>query len=321
MKKIEITTIPGFLFGQYESTDGHTGCTVIIHKDGVKAGVDVRGGAPGTRETDVMTSENYVQKIHGIFLSGGSAFGLDVGSGVMKLLEEEKIGFDVGMTQIPIVPGAILFDLHHEHHQIRPDATMGYKAAKNALRCSLLKQGNYGAGAGASVGKALGAEYSMKGGIGYHAFQVGSVQVGAIVAVNCFGDIIDPQRGHIIAGLQEQGRFLNSETLLMKEIMRKQTNRFAGNTTIGAVITNADVSKPQANKLASISHNGLARTIRPSHTFVDGDTMFFMSTGEVPCDLNSLSVMAVKAVEQAILNAVFHAESTSTLIAAKDLMQ
>ncbi|MYL48545.1 peptidase S58 family protein [Halobacillus litoralis] len=319
MKEIDITEIEEFDFGQKESEDHHTGCTVILCQAGATAGVDVRGGAPGTRETDALKSENLVQQIHGLFLSGGSAFGLEVGSGVMRFLEEEGIGFDVGVTRVPVVPGAILFDLRENDQAMRPDATMGYKAAASAFKHSYLKQGNYGAGAGATVGKGKGPSFSMKGGLGHYAIQIGDVKVGAVVAVNSFGDVINPETGQIIAGLQKDGKFLNTEEMLMNEIMEGRTNRFRGNTTIGAVVTNAKVDKPAANKLAGMTHDGLSRTIRPSHTFVDGDTMFFAGAGNIFCDYNSLGVMAVRAVEKAVQQAVAHAESTKSFLSAKDL--
>ncbi|MBN9652997.1 P1 family peptidase [Halobacillus sp. GSS1] len=319
MKEIEITDIEGFFFGQKESEDHHTGCTVILNKAGATAGVDVRGGAPGTRETDALKSENLVDHIHGVFLAGGSAFGLEVGTGVMKYLEEAGVGFDVGVTRVPIVPGAILFDLREDDQDMRPDATMGYEAAASAFQHSHLKQGNYGAGAGATVGKVKGPSFSMKGGLGYSAIQIGNVKVGAVVAVNCFGDVVNPETGQIIAGMQKKGKFLNSEEVMMDEVLEGRTNRFRGNTTIGAVVTNAIVDKPAANKLAAMSHDGLARTIRPAHTFVDGDTLFFMGSGKVSCDYNSLGVMAVRAVEIAVQNAVTHARSTKNYLSAKDL--
>ncbi|MBX0356298.1 P1 family peptidase [Halobacillus sp. Nhm2S1] len=321
MREIDITKVEGFFFGQKESEDHHTGCTVILSQDGATAGVDVRGGAPGTRETDALKSENLVQHIHGLFLSGGSAFGLEVGSGVMRYLEEKGIGFDAGVTRVPIVPGAILFDLRENDRGMRPDAAMGYEAASSAFQNSHLKQGNYGAGAGATVGKGKGPSYSMKGGLGHYAIQVGDVKVGAVVAVNCFGDVIEPETGRIIAGLQRNGKLLNSEEVIMSEIMGGHTNRFRGNTTIGAVVTNASVDKPAANKLASMAHAGLSRTIRPSHTFVDGDTIFFMGSGKISCDYNSLGVMAVKAIERAVQNAVTHAQSTNSFLSANDIQR
>lgn len=319
MKEINIADIKGFHFGQTENDSGNSGCTVIINENGAVAGVDVRGGSPGTRETDVLRSENLVSSIHGVFLSGGSAFGLDVGSGVMKFLKERGIGFDVEVANVPIVPGAILFDLTGDNSEELPDAEMGYIASRAAMSPSSIKQGNYGAGAGAIVGKICGRSHSMKGGVGSYACQVGDIQIGAVVAVNSFGDVIDPSTGEILAGVQRNGMFLKSENVLMDQIGEDLTDRFKGNTTIGTIVTNARVSKPQANKLAGIAHDGLARTIRPSHTFVDGDTLFFLSNGDVICDLNGLGALAVQVVEKAILNAVNHAVSTEGVLAAADI--
>ena len=320
MNEINMEEIEGFSFGQAESPCGLTGCTVVLSEQGATAGVNVRGGSPGTRETDLLRSENLIQQIHGVFLSGGSAFGLDVGTGVMKFLEEKDIGFDVDITHVPIVPGAILFDLIDRTKTQRPDAKMGYQAAERAFHNTSIKQGNYGAGAGASVGKALGSPHSMKGGIGSYACQIGDIKVGALIAVNCFGDVIDPESGTVVAGLQTGGRFLNSERRLIEQMRSTSTNLFSQNTTIGVVVTNAKVDKPQANKLASQSHDGFARAIRPSHTFVDGDTLFFMGhTDGKSCDLNSLGALATICVERAIVRAVRYASTTPEFIAARDI--
>ncbi|QAS50855.1 P1 family peptidase [Halobacillus litoralis] len=321
MKSIHINDINGFSIGQKEDPEGHTGCTVILCENGAVAGVDVRGGAPGTRETDLLQSENLVQEVHGIFLAGGSAFGLDVGSGVMKFLEENDVGFDVRVTRVPIVPGAILFDLIEGRANIRPDKEMGYRASEIAWKIPGFKAGNYGAGAGAAVGKALGRKHSMKGGIGSCAYSVGDLKVGAVVAVNCFGDVVDPNTGEVIAGLQNAGRFLNTEEQIINRIDQSQTNRFRENTTIGAVLTNAKLHKSEANKLSSIAHDGLARTIRPSHTFIDGDTLFTLATGGVECDLNALSALANKVVEKAVINAVKSAASQNDLVSASDILK
>ncbi|WP_226579141.1 P1 family peptidase [Halobacillus litoralis] len=318
MKEMDISTMDSFLIGQAEDASGQTGCTVILSPEGAVAGVDVRGGAPGTKETDVLRSENLVEQIHGVFLSGGSAYGLDVGSGVMRFLEEKNIGFDVNVAKVPIVPGAILFDLKDEKGMIRPNAEMGYQAAENAWRKTAFKSGSFGAGAGATIGKVLGPSCSMKGGIGHWACRAGEVEVGAVIAVNCFGDIFDPEEGTIIAGLHDKGVFLHTESYLLKHISDVQTNRFSGNTTIGAIMTNAKLSKSQANKLAGICHDGLARTIRPSHLFVDGDTLFTLSENKVSCDLNALASLAATAVEKAVVNAVKSAASTGKPMAFKD---
>ncbi|KHE71179.1 P1 family peptidase [Halobacillus sp. BBL2006] len=319
MKIIPVTEIEGFRIGQSTNSKAGTGCTVILCENGAVTGVDVRGGSPGTRETDLLKSENLVNQIHGCFLSGGSAFGLDVGAGIMNFLEEREIGFDVSVAKVPIVPGAILFDLMVGESKARPDGKMGYEACVDAYRKHLFQDGNYGAGTGASIGKALGPAHAMKGGIGSFAVQIGSLKVGAIIAVNSFGDVIDPTTGQVIAGIQEDKKLLSTEEVLINQIHDSQTNRFSGNTTIGTILTNASLDKSTANKLASISQDGLARTIRPSHTFVDGDTLFTMTTNEVEVDLNGLGLISAYVVEKAVIRAVKAAEAAFGLISANDI--
>ncbi|WP_188453922.1 P1 family peptidase [Virgibacillus oceani] len=313
MKKINITEINGFYFGHAHDVDALTGCTVIISKDGAIAGVDVRGGSPGTRETDVLNPVNLVEEVHAVFLSGGSAFGLDVGGGIMKYLEEQGIGFDVQVTKVPIVSGTILFDLFPGDSFTRPDKKMGYTACQNAFNNCPFIEGSVGAGIGATVGKGLGYEYAMRGGIGIHAVQIGELQIGAVIAVNAFGDIVDLNTNQVLAGMYDRKtkKFMDSGQQIQKQLYRQSTNRFSGNTTIGAVVTNAKLSKSQANKIASIAHDGYARAIRPSHTFVDGDTVFTLSSNRIEVDLNSLSMLAVEVVEQAIYNAVLNAKTVA----------
>lgn len=318
MKEMKITDLSPFKIGQKEDPSGRTGCTVVLHETGAVGGVSVRGGAPGTRETDLLRPENLVQHIHGLFLSGGSAFGLDVGSGVMKFLEEKGIGFDVQVAKVPIIPGAILFDLTDDPAVERPDAQLGYEAARSAYEAPAFQMGNYGAGAGASVGKALGKTHSMKGGIGSWACRIGQVEIGAVAAVNSFGDVVDPATGKVIAGLYEGNEFLHTEKQLLRQMEDTDTNRFKGNTTIGTILTNAALTKAEASKVADAAHDGLARTIRPSHTFVDGDTIFCMSDNQVPCDPNALAAAAAWCMEKAVLNAVLSSASTEEYPAAKD---
>lgn len=309
--EITINEIESFKIGHAQNEQAATGCTVIISENGAVAGVDVRGGSPGTRETDLLKSENLVDQVHAVFLSGGSAYGLDVGTGVMRYLEEREIGFDVQVAKVPIVPGAILFDLAIGEAHIRPDAAMGYQACRNSENTSHdLLQGNSGAGMGATVGKCLGPSYSMKGGIGSYAVQIGDLKIGAIIAVNSFGDIIDPRTNEILAGVfdREKGIFLNTEKQLLNQL-EKATNRFSSNTTIGTIVTNAKATKAEMNKIASIAHDGMARTMRPSHTLVDGDTLFAMTSNQVKVDLNSVGMLAVEVVEQAIIRAVKQATS------------
>lgn len=323
MQNIPIKEVDGFHFGHAHNEQALTGCTVVICEEGAIGGVDVRGGSPGTRETDVLNPVNMVEKVHGVFLSGGSAFGLDVGSGIMTYLEEQQIGFDVQVAKVPIVPGAILFDLYPGDPHTRPDRQMGYDACGNAFKDDLLPEGSVGAGIGATVGKCNGYQYAMRGGIGTYAIQIGDLKIGAVVAVNAFGDIINPASDTILAGAYDQIQkiFLNSEQEMLKQF--KNTNRFSGNTTIGTIVTNAKLTKAEANKIASVAHDGFARTIKPSHTFVDGDTLFALSTNEVETDLNQLSMHAVNVVEQAVLNAVIKAvdlpeiPSSSTVLQSK----
>ncbi|MCP3030769.1 P1 family peptidase [Halobacillus sp. A1] len=321
MHEIHIQQIEGFELGHAQSTEAGTGCTVILSKSGTVAGVDVRGGAPGTRETDLLKSENLVQEVHGVFLSGGSAYGLAVGQGVMNVLEQEGAGFNVGVAKVPIVPGAILFDLAVGASDIRPDEKMGEQAALNALGHHFFESGNYGAGTGASVGKILGFEKAMKGGLGHFAVQVGELKVGAVIAVNSFGDIVDPTSGERLAGAYSRVKqeFLYTESILLNNLNGSHANRFSENTTIGTIITNASMTKAEANKLASMAHDGLAVTMKPSHTFVDGDTLFTMSTNEKKVDLNTLGYLFTYVVERAVINAVQSSESAYGLLSYKEL--
>lgn len=314
MRNIEFTDIEGIEVGHAQNLEAATGCTVILCKDGATAGVDVRGGAPGTRETDLLNPVNMVQKIHAVMLAGGSAFGLDAASGIMKFLEEKNIGFDVGFTRVPIVCGAVLFDLTIGDHKIRPDKDMGYQACLNATRLAC-PQGNVGAGTGATVGKILGMNRATKSGLGAYALQVGDLKVGALVAVNCLGDVIDPQTGEKLAGPQnEDGQTLaDTETIMIKAYAEKK-NLFSGNTTIGVVATNALLDKAQATKLASMAQNGYARTMRPAHTMVDGDTIFAIASGSVGADLSVVGLLAAQAMERAVVEAV---KNTSTLCGLK----
>ncbi|MTI59596.1 MAG: P1 family peptidase [Firmicutes bacterium] len=309
MQSISLSEIEGFEIGMAQDDKGGSGCTVIIYPTGATGGVDVRGGSPGTRETDLLDPVNLVEKIHAVVLSGGSAFGLDAAAGVMEYLEEKNCGFDVGIGRVPIVSGAVLFDLGVGDFKKRPDREMGYQACQHIYR-EKIPNGNFGAGLGATVGKYLGMERAMKGGQGIYACQVGRLKVGAVAAVNCFGDVINPENGSVIAGaLKENGQeVINSEKELIACLQQGDT-AFGGNTTIAAVLTNAKISKSQANKIASIAHDGYARTMRPSHSLVDGDTIFTMAAGEVEVNINLLGMLAAVVIEKAVLNAVKNAES------------
>lgn len=309
MKEIKFTDIEGIKVGHAQDLEAATGCTVILCPEGAIGGVDVRGGAPGTRETDLLKPENLVDRIHAVVLAGGSAFGLDAASGVMKYLEERNIGFDVQLTKVPIVCSAVLFDLDIGDYKVRPDFKMGYEACLNAEK-NQCPNGNVGAGTGATVGKFLGPSRAMKGGLGTYALQVGKLQVGAIVAVNALGDIIDTETGKTIAGLlDEKGeKIINTEEEMAKAY-DKNKNLFSGNTTIGAVVTNGKFTKAQMNKIASMAHNGYGRAIRPAHSLFDGDTIFALATGKIEADINVVGFLAATVMERAIANGIKSADS------------
>ncbi|KUK35670.1 MAG: hypothetical protein PWP44_1079 [Thermacetogenium sp.] len=321
MKETAFTDIEGIKVGHAQNMEAATGCTAVLCEEGAAAGVDVRGGAPGTRETDLLNPVNLVEKIHAAIICGGSAFGLDAASGVMQYLEERGIGFDVQVTKVPIVCGAVLFDLAIGDPSVRPDKEMGYQACLNATNREC-PEGNVGAGTGATVGKILGMERAMKGGLGACCFQVGELKVGALVAVNCMGDVIEPATGEILAGALSDDRrtFADTEKVMMLEYA-KQKNHFAGNTTVGVVATNGSFNKAQMNKVASMAHNGLGRVIRPAHSMVDGDTIFALATGKVEADINVAGLLAARAVERAIVRAVKQASSLHGFIAYQDLKE
>ena len=297
MEVISIHDIEGFLIGSSQNEEKGTGCTVIIAENTAVPGVDVRGGAPGTRETDLIRSEEMITAVNAVLLSGGSAFGLDAASGVMRFLEEKGMGFDTGFAKVPIVPGAVLFDLGYKDPATRPDSAMGYQASENALLKNY-KDGSYGAGTGATVGKILGPGSSMKSGIGSYAIQIGDLKVGAVVAVNAFGTVYEGDKA--LAGPYSGDAVMSTEELMVQGMEAG----FKGNTTIGCILTNADLGKSQANKVATMSHDAYARAIRPVHTMVDGDTIFVMASGEAKADLNILGTLSAMVMEKAIHSAV-----------------
>lgn len=303
MKQPGSAGIDGIKVGHAQNPEATTGCSVILCEQGATVGVDVRGGAPGTRETDLLNPVNLVEKVHAVVLAGGSAFGLDAATGVMQYLEERHVGFDVRVARVPIVCSAVLFDLTFGNAAIRPDRQMGYQACLNAT-ADLSAEGNIGAGTGATVGKILGMERAMKSGLGSHFMQVGALRIGAIVAVNCLGDVIDPETGERLAGLlnEDLSAVADTEEVMIQSYADKR-NLFAGNTTIGIIVTNASLTKAQATKLASMSHNGYARSMRPAHSMFDGDTIFTMGTGQVEADLSVLGLLAARAMERAVVSA------------------
>lgn len=325
-----ITDIPGILVGHATNEEALTGCTVILCEAGAVGGVDQRGGAPGTRETDALHPLHLVQKVHGIVLAGGSAFGLDSATGVVRYLEERGVGFDVGVARVPIVPAAILFDLGIGRSDIRPDAQMGYQACLNASP-DKMPQGNVGAGAGATIGKILGMERAMKSGIGSASIQIlPDLIVGAVVAVNSLGEVIDPDSGKILAGARQDlsqtgdasmGSPFVSTLDVLKSMAASPPLTFGNpnNTVIGVVATTARLTKEQTNKVAQMAQDGIARLIRPAHTMLDGDTIFALSLGDQPADVNTIGAFAAEAVAQAILNAVRAARPAAGLPALSSL--
>lgn len=320
MKVIPLTEIENIKIGHAENQVAATGCTVIICEQGAPTGIDIRGGGPASRETQLLGPLAACDKIHAVLLSGGSAFGLDAAGGVMTYLEERGIGFDVGVTKVPLVSTSCLFDLQIGSTSIRPDAEMGY-AACMAAQFNEPREGNVGAGTGATVGKYRGILGMMKSGIGMYAVQLGDLKVGAIVAVNALGDIKDEVSGAILAGLlnEEHTAFLNTEELLYKEATR-QKNLFTGNTTLGVVITNGTFHKVEMTKIAAMAQNGLAKTICPVHTTADGDSVYAMSVGEVRADLNVVGTLAAKVMAIAINRAVLTAQPAYGLKVATDFL-
>lgn len=318
MKEIKITDIKGIKIGHAQDIAGATGCTVIICEKGAWAGADVRGGAPASRETELLKSENMVEQIHAVMLSGGSAYGLDAAAGAMQYLEEKGVGFYVGVGVVPIVCGAALFDLVVGDPKSRPDKAMGYAACDAAYKYEP-EDGNVGAGTGASIGKFLGIGRMMKSGLGIYAVQAGEVQCAAVVAVNALGDVFNPETGEQIAGLlNEEKTGLTSTVSAMYDEIGRGRNVFSGNTTLGCVITNAKLTKTQCNKLASIAHNGYARAIRPVHTSADGDTIFVLATGETEVGADGLGALATEVMAKAIVNAVIKAKPAYGLKASCD---
>jgi L-aminopeptidase/D-esterase-like protein len=317
-----VTDVAGLRVGHF--TDGRrpTGCSVVLCPQGVACGVDVRGAAPGTRETDLLRPDNLVEHVHALLLTGGSAFGLDAASGVMRWLEERGHGLRVGPAVVPIVPAAVLYDLWIGNPLIRPDAAAGYAACEAASHAPPA-QGSVGAGAGASAGKLFGIERAMKGGIGTASLTVGQITLGALIAVNPTGDVIDPATGQVIAGTRgADGRPRSaSRAIAAGEIPPRALPGMA--TTIGIIATDARLSKAQCQKLATMAHNGLARSIDPVHTMTDGDTLFALATGASgrPGDMTVLGALAATVTARAVLNAVHAATGLAEppLPSARDL--
>ena len=310
MREIPVTEIAGVRIGQVENAKAGTGCTVLMAENGMRAGLDIRGGGPASRESQLLNPLMAAQAIHAVVLAGGSAFGLEAASGVMAYLEEHGYGFDVGVTKVPLVAQSDIFDLTVGDTSVRPDRGMGYEAARRAMEAPNYRDGNYGAGCGATVGKILGMDYCMKSGIGSYAVQTGALQVGAIAVVNALGDIFDWKTGKQIAGLlSEDRRSLRSTAAQMKTSIESVNNRFTGNTTLAVVITNAVFNKTQLCKIAGMAQDGVARAIHPVHTSADGDSVYAVSVGAVEADQDLTGTLAAEVVSEAILRAVIHAES------------
>lgn len=320
LKQIQITEIENIRIGHAQDMEHATGCTVIICENGAPAGVDVRGGGPASRETELLRPVADCTGIHALLLSGGSAFGLDAAGGVMEYLEERNIGFDVGVTKVPLVCESCLFDLNVANHRIRPDKKMGYEACIQSEQ-NQPAMGNVGAGTGASVGKLGGIQTAMKSGLGMYAVQLGDLKIGAIVAVNALGDVYDYKTGKRLAGMRtNDGKdWADSEQVLYK-LYNQKKNLFHQNTTIGAIITNAKFDKTHMNKIAAMAQNGYARSIRPVHTTADGDSIYALSVGEIEADLNVTGTLAAQVMAEAIKNAVLEAKPAYGLPAAQNFL-
>lgn len=322
-KEISILEIKGIKIGQSENQAAGTGCTVFLSETGMRAGLDVRGGGPASRESELLNPLAAAQVIHAIVLAGGSAYGLGAADGVMKYLEEKGIGFEVGPSlKVPLVCQSDLFDLTVGDPYIRPDKAMGYDACLRAEENGTgnYRDGNFGAGCGATVGKFAGMDYCMKSGIGSYAVQIGELQVGAVVAVNALGDIYDWKTGKKIAGLLAEDRktFRSTEELMYAstEIVE---NKFTGNTTIGVIITNGKFEKASLCKIAGMAHDGYARSIRPVHTTADGDSIYTVSVGDVEADQDLTGVLAAEVMSEAIIRAVMSAEGAYGYPGVRDL--
>ncbi len=320
MREIPVTDIGGIRIGQTENAPAGTGLTVFIAENGMRAGLDVRGGGPASRESQLLNPLMAVQVIHAIVLSGGSAFGLGAANGVMEYLEERGYGYDVGVTKVPLVAQSDIFDLTVGDPFVRPDRDMGYEAARITFEAPNYKDGNYGAGCGATVGKLLNMDYCMKSGIGSYALQIGDLKIGAVVVVNALGDVYDWKTGRQIAGLLTEDRLgLRSTSEQMKASIEKVENKFTGNTTLAVVITNAAFDKAQLNKIAGMAHDGYARSINPVHTSADGDSIYAVSVGDVIADQDLIGTLAAEVISEAITRAIINSDSAYGYPSAREL--
>jgi L-aminopeptidase/D-esterase-like protein len=318
-----ITDVRGIRIGHASDVKAMTGCTVVLCEEGAVGGVEIRGSASGTRQLDSLYPVHVVPKIHGVFLTGGSSFGLDAVGGAMRYLEENGKGFDVGVTRVPIIPAAVIFDLSIGDYRVRPDAAMGYQACLHAS-AEVVEEGSVGVGTGATVGKLFGQARACKGGLGTASIEgKAGVVVGALVAVNAFGDVVDEQTGEILAGLRdEQGKCLVSTTELLRQgVWQERFGQppYRGNTTIGVIATNVALTREDAIKIAQMTHNGLARVISPINTTFDGDIVFALSRGQHAGDVNHVGALAEAAIIEAVKRAIMKADGFGVIPAYRDL--
>jgi L-aminopeptidase/D-esterase-like protein len=325
---INISEIEGFRFGSAEDKDGATGCSVVVCPDGAVGGVDVRGGGPATRETDLLSPDRRIERVHAVVLSGGSAYGLEAASGVMEFLESKDIGYQTSVAKVPIVCGASLFDLLVGDPKARPDKAMGRLACEEAFAGAPPREGNCGAGTGATVGKYLGRARMMKSGLGFAAVRAGKVKVGAVAAVNAIGDVFDPDAGALIAGMlsEDGGAIVGTANDMYAAIERGRDvltegepgAGVPGNTTLLCVVTNAVMTKAQASRMAALAHDGMARAVRPVHTSADGDAAFALASCMVDADADAVSCLAADVAAAAIKRAALAAKPAYGLKAAED---
>jgi len=316
-----ITAVPGIRVGHFTDLTGVTGCTVLLPEGRAVGGVDVRGSASGTRELDALGPGHLVEEVHGILLGGGSAYGLEAAAGVMRYLEEKGVGFPVGVTVVPIVPAAILFDLSVGDPRARPDAAAGYAACR-AASAGAVEEGSVGAGTGATVGKLFGIAYAVKGGVGTASRTLpGGVVVGALAVVNAFGDVRDPRTGRIVAGARdpaEPRRFADTAARMQAGKVKRAFGT-AGSTTLAVVATNASFTKVQVTKVAQMGHLGLARVLQPVHTTLDGDVVFALATGGIEADLNTVGMVGADCLAEAILRGIHHARGLGGVPSAREV--
>ena len=322
MREIPITAFDSIHIAQAEDAAAGTGCTVFVCPDGMRAGLDVRGGGPASRESQLLNPLMSAQTIHAIVLSGSSAYGLGAANGVMEYLEERGFGYDTGYALVPLVAQSDIYDLSVGDSGVRPDAALGYQAAKLSLEAPNYRDGNYGAGCGASVGKIAGMDTCMKTGIGSYAVEIGELKIGAVVVLNALGDVFDWKTGEQIAGLLTEDKTgLRSTSEYMKGSYTVVENKFVGNTTLAVVMTNARFDKARLCKIAGMAHDGLARSVRPVHTSADGDSIYAVSLGDLQADQDLVGTVAAEAVSEAIVRAVESAESAYGLPSASSLKQ